>query len=81
VNRWVRVAGGVSLNLCLGAALLTLPLLVFFSACMPLRYPRDGEPVIRDLRVVDDREEELPELRGRFPALPEPLVTRRMSAE
>jgi len=41
----------------------------------------ETEYVIRDLRVLDEREEELPELRGRFPALPEPLVTGLMSAE
>jgi hypothetical protein len=41
----------------------------------------DTEYVIRDLRVVDEREGELRELRGRFPALPEPLTTGLMSAE
>jgi hypothetical protein len=41
----------------------------------------ETEYVIRGLRVVDEREEELPELRARFPALPEPVATRLMNTE
>ena len=37
------------------------------------------ETTDRGLRVVDEREEELAKVRGRFPALPEPLTTGLMT--
>jgi hypothetical protein len=39
------------------------------------------EYAIRGFRVVDDRKQELSQLRARFPAIPEPVVTEPMRAE
>ena len=41
----------------------------------------EAEYVIRGFRVVDEREQELSQLRARFPAIPEPVVTEPMRAE
>jgi hypothetical protein len=41
----------------------------------------EAEYTIRGYRVVDDRAQELSQLRARFPAFPEPLVTGLMRAE
>ncbi len=41
----------------------------------------EAEYAIRDCRVVDEREQELLQLRARFPAVPEPVVTEHMRAE
>jgi hypothetical protein len=41
----------------------------------------EAEYAVRSFRVVDDREQELSQLRARFPALPEPVVTEHMRAE
>jgi hypothetical protein len=41
----------------------------------------EAEYAIRNCRVVDEREQELSQLRARFPAVPEPVVTEHMHAE
>ena len=41
----------------------------------------EAEYEIRSCRVVDEREQELSQLRARFPALPEPVITEHMRAE
>lgn len=41
----------------------------------------EAEYGIRSFRVVDDREQALSQLRARFPAIPEPVVTEPMRAE
>jgi hypothetical protein len=41
----------------------------------------EAEYAIRNCRVVDEREQEFSQLRARFPAVPEPVVTEHMRAE
>ena len=41
----------------------------------------EAEYDIRSFRVVDDREQELSQLRARFPALPEPVITGLMRTQ
>lgn len=41
----------------------------------------EAEYEIRSCRVVDEREQQLSQLRARFPAIPEPVVTEHMRAE
>ena len=41
----------------------------------------EAEYEIRSCRVVDEREQELSQLRARFPAFPEPVVTEHMRTE
>ena len=41
----------------------------------------EAEYAIRNCRVVDEREQELSQLRSRFPAVPEPVVDEHMRAE
>jgi hypothetical protein len=41
----------------------------------------EAEYAISGYRVVDDREQDLSQLRARFPTIPEPVVTDYMRAE
>jgi hypothetical protein len=60
---------------------LIISIVYDLGSLVPAWRTGEAEYAIRDFRVVDDREQELSQLRARFPAIPEPVVTEPMRAE
>jgi hypothetical protein len=60
---------------------LIISIVYDLGSLVPAWRTGEAEYAIRGFRVVDDREQELSQLRARFPAIPEPVVTEPMRAE